>query len=165
MSKTSYLDKSNRIQRLLGLLRSDDIWTTERLARELEISHRTLMRDLNDLKKEGYPIESDRGRGGGIRLSGRYGIGRLSLSHYEVINMLVSMAICESLNSPFLSDQLRSVRFKNAQSFPDNQRAIISELRKRILVGQTASLEVQKSYSKVKESILKPITSSFFESL
>ena len=74
MGKGNLKSKNDRFSRLLGLLRSDEHWTTNTLAEEVEVSHRTLMRDLSELQEAGYPIETDRGRGGGIRLSGRWGI-------------------------------------------------------------------------------------------
>ena len=90
MPKNDIRSVQNRISQLLGLLRSNDHWTTMALAHALEVSHRTLMRDLEELKSQGYPIEADRGRGGGIRLNGRWGIDRLNITNQEVISLLIS---------------------------------------------------------------------------
>ncbi len=163
MSKSSLVEQENRKQRLLGLLRSETFWITSHLARELNISLRTLMRDLSSLKEQGYPLETERGRGGGVRLNDRWGISKLHLNHLEVINLLVSLAITEKLNSPLLTSESRSISQKIAISFPPAQRQVISELRKRILTSELASQEVMQTYGKVKNQVTKVISHAFFE--
>jgi len=140
MAKGSLRNKQDRLDRLIGLLRSDGIWTTKRLCAQINASPRTLMRDLAELRDLGYPIESDRGRGGGVRLNGRWGIDRLSLSDQELINLLVSLAVSESLKSP-----------------------LMASIRTRILIGEQASEEVIASYKTPKPEIIDPITLSFFK--
>ena len=88
MLKTNFKSRTERRNRLIGLLRSEEYWKTSELREHMGISQRTLMRELADLKEHGYPIESDRGRGGGVRLNGRWGIERLQLSHKEVAELL-----------------------------------------------------------------------------
>jgi len=163
MAKGSLRNKQDRLDRLIGLLRSDGIWTTKRLCAQINASPRTLMRDLAELRDLGYPIESDRGRGGGVRLNGRWGIDRLSLSDQELINLLVSLAVSESLKSPLMASSVKSVRQKIAQSFPNRQRQMINQLRTRILIGEQASEEVIASYKTPKPEIIDPITLSFFK--
>jgi hypothetical protein len=51
--------------------------TAGELAEELGASLRTLNRDLGLLRDSGLPIESDRGRGGGLRLKRNWALGRL----------------------------------------------------------------------------------------
>jgi predicted DNA-binding transcriptional regulator YafY len=120
------------------------------------------MRDLAELRESGYPIESDRGRGGGIRLTGRWGIDRLSLSDQEVISMLVALAISESLKSPILGASVKSVRQKITQSFPSKQRQLINKLRTRVLVGDRASELVVNNYVEPRPQVIGDVESSFF---
>ncbi|MCJ8312430.1 MAG: HTH domain-containing protein, partial [Pseudomonadales bacterium] len=70
MTNNSFEQRTQRRSRLIGLLRSEDHWKTADLREQLGVSQRTLMRELSELRQAGYPIESDRGRGGGIRLNG-----------------------------------------------------------------------------------------------
>jgi predicted DNA-binding transcriptional regulator YafY len=72
MAKVSFEQRVERRNRLIGLLRSEEHWKTSDLRDHLGISQRTLMRELAELRIAGYPIESDRGRGGGVRLFGRH---------------------------------------------------------------------------------------------
>lgn len=163
MGKGNLKSKNDRISRLLGLLRSDEHWTTTSLADELEISHRTLMRDLSDLKDAGYPIEADRGRGGGTRLSGRWGIEKLNLSNKEAISLLLSLSVTEALTQNTNDLGAKELKQKIANAFPDNQRKTISELRKRILIGKTASTEVLINFTKASDLVWNGVMSSFFE--
>jgi predicted DNA-binding transcriptional regulator YafY len=164
MGKSDLKTKNDRARRLLGLLRTEEHWTTHHLASELNISHRTLMRDLEELKEAGYPIEADRGRGGGIRLSGRWGIERLNLNNQEAITLILSLSITEALTSNDNDLGTKPLKQKIASAFPETQRKKINDLRKRILIGQLASNDVLKSYKSTPKHIWDQAMAGFLES-
>ena len=164
MGKSDLKTKNDRTSRLLGLLRTEEHWTTHHLASELNISHRTLMRDLEDLKEAGYPIEAERGRGGGVRLSGRWGIERLNLTNKEAISLLLSLSVTEALTERSNDLGAKGLKQKIAIAFPETQRKAIGELRKRIFIGKLASDAVLRSYNKVNSKIWEDVIVSFFES-
>lgn len=62
------MDPAIRLLRLLSVLQSRPLWEGEELARRLEITGRTLRRDVARLRELGYPVEAVPGRGGGYRL-------------------------------------------------------------------------------------------------
>ena len=161
MTSTSFEQRAERRTRLIGLLRSEEHWTTSDLREQLGISQRTLMRELADLREAGYPIESDRGRGGGIRLDGRWGIERLHLTHHEVVELLLSLAVMESLKSPLLTSNLKSIKQKLFQAFPQNQRSAVSDIRKRIMIGFDAKSHVVSHYETPDEQISEMIAEAF----
>ena len=164
MQRTNALSRLQRLEEILGLLRATDSAKAHELAAQLGVSLRTLMRDLSLLREQGYPIESDSGRGGGVRLHRHYGIGRLMLSYKEVVDLLLSITIIERLGSPILLRNLKSVRNKLALSFPDAYRRNLQQLRKRILVSEAASLSVLESYPKNFTSPVEDrIHEAFFE--
>ncbi|MGK0272589.1 MAG: putative DNA-binding transcriptional regulator YafY [Cocleimonas sp.] len=162
MLKTNFKNRTERRNRLIGMLRSEDYWKTSDLREHLKISQRTLMRELAELKDAGYPIESDRGRGGGIRLNGRWGIERLVLSHKEVVELILSLAIMESLNLPLLTGNLTAIRQKLFQTFPENQRGIVSNIRKRILISKHTKTTETSHLSVPMQDISEKISESFF---
>ena len=161
MAKTSFDTRVQRRQQLIGLLRSEAIWTSAELRQELDVSQRTLMRELASLRESGYPIESDRGRGGGIRLTGRWGVERLTLDHEEVTELLFALAVMESLQSPLLSGHLKAIKQKLFQAFPNDQRAAVSDLRKRIMIGDKAGTNLVENYTKPPAAVSAHLTDAF----
>lgn len=163
MAKSSFLNRKSRIDQLMGLLHSKDSWTILELSQKLDVSQRTLARDLADVEESGVAIESDRGRGGGVRLRKNWGMGKLQLSHEEIIDLLLSLAIMEKIKSPLMLKNLKSIRLKIAQCFPQEQRSSIESLRKRIRVGSSPKEQLLAVYVLPNQSIIKQLQRSFFE--
>jgi predicted DNA-binding transcriptional regulator YafY len=146
MGTRATASRLDRLEELKGLLKARDHSTAEGLAAELGISRRTLHRDLAILRDSGLPIEAERGRGGGMRLHPNWALGRIYFSAAEAIDLLLSIAIAEQVNSPFLLRQLAGIRRKIVAAFGETHQARIRGLRKRILLGPPASGRVLASY-------------------
>ena len=63
------LDTSTRLLRLLSVLQSRRAWTGAGLAERLEVTPRTLRRDIDRLRSLGYTVAAAAGPGGGYQLS------------------------------------------------------------------------------------------------
>src|SRR5262245_31008150 len=163
MGKGSASDRLERLERLKGLLKASDSMTVKDLARELDVSIRSLSRDIELLRASGVPIEADRGRGGGVRLQRQWSFGRLHLDFEEGIDLLLSIALAEQLNSPLLLKRLRSIRQKLAASFSESQQGRIKMLRNRILIGPPASGRVMESYRLSAPEQATNVARAFFE--
>src|SRR5690625_1989625 len=59
---------SSRMLRLLSLLQTHRYWPGAELAERLEVSARTLRRDVDRLRELGYPVLASRGTDGGYQL-------------------------------------------------------------------------------------------------
>jgi predicted DNA-binding transcriptional regulator YafY len=136
----------DRLDLLLRTLRDRPGVTCGHLARELGVSPRTVFRHLNALRERGYPIEADRGRGGGLRLHPNWGLGRVLLSTEEALCALLSLAVSEKLPFPLFAGELTRARRKLVAAFPLQERRRLGSLRERIFVGAPASERVRASY-------------------
>lgn len=163
MAKSGFQNKKRRQDEILNCLRDRSYWTALELSQRVQVSQRTLMRDLAELRESGIPIEAERGKGGGIRLDGRWGLGRLMLSSTEVISLLLALAIAESIDSPILQSNLSSIRNRISGSFPEQQRKSINELRSRIQIGGNASAPIIDSYEPPNTQTMPLISQSFLD--
>jgi predicted DNA-binding transcriptional regulator YafY len=140
-------DKLDRLDQLIGKLKSGEVYTAGSLAEDLGVSLRTMMRDIKTLRDKGYPIDADKGRGGGVRLYPGWGVGRLTMNYREVIDLLLALNILEKLNSQLFLNNLESVKNKLYASFSDPQRPKIRKIRNRILIGELAPANALQNYS------------------
>lgn len=132
---------------LRGLLASREFWTAQAMAIQLGVSVRTVRRALRALRDQGLEVEAQSGRGGGMRLSGFSGARTVQLQSREVLDLLLALAIAQSLQSPLLLQNVRSLRQKLGNTFAPAQRRQIERLRHRVLVGRVASADVQSTFS------------------
>ncbi|MBB3452848.1 putative DNA-binding transcriptional regulator YafY [Rhizobium sp. BK313] len=153
----------NRLEELKGLLREREHATAAELAAEMGVSLRTLNRDIALLRQSGLPIDADRGRGGGMQLHRSWSLGRLHLDHLETIDLLLSITIAEKVGSPLLLQYLTSIKRKVSAAFAEGYQGRIRDLRRRIIVGGPATLNVVNSYVPPSRANLALVSQAFFE--
>ncbi|MDT7707649.1 MAG: hypothetical protein QOG20_3256 [Pseudonocardiales bacterium] len=82
---------SSRTLRLLSLLQTHRHWPGEGLAGRLEVSVRTLRRDIDRLRELGYPVEASRGVDGGYQLAAGAVLPPLVVDDDEAVAIAVGM--------------------------------------------------------------------------
>jgi predicted DNA-binding transcriptional regulator YafY len=155
------MQRVDRLDLLTRVLRDRPGITVNELARDLGVSARSVFRDIDHLRERGYPIEADRGRGGGLRLHPSWGLGKVLLSSEEALCTLLSLAISEKLSFPIFSSEVSRARKKIVDAFPAAERKRIAPLRERIFVGRPASAAVRGSYANPDTAVMRPLQVAF----
>jgi predicted DNA-binding transcriptional regulator YafY len=81
--------RADRLVRLVLLLQARGQMTARSLARELEVSVRTIYRDLDALSAAGVPVRAESGPGGGCQLMDGYSFALRSLRPEEAEALLI----------------------------------------------------------------------------
>lgn len=84
--------RADRLLSLILLLQARPAVSAPELAARLEVSVRTVMRDVEALSAAGVPVFTERGRRGGIRLLEGYRAGVAHLSHAEGAGLAVGQS-------------------------------------------------------------------------
>lgn len=161
MEKRSITTRLDRLELLKTQLMQEQFCTVAGLADLLGVSPRTITRDLQVLREQGLPIDADRGRGGGVRLDRNWGVGRVNLSYSEAVDLLVSLAVAEQMNSPLFLAQLGSIRRQLLASFSPDKRHKVKDLKARIWIGASASPFVLQSFETAKKPVVQRLHQAF----
>ena len=87
------MDSAERLLKLLALLEGRIDWTAVELARRLEVTTRTVRRDITRLRDLGYPVEAMAGPGGGYRLGAGGKMPPLLLDDEEAVAVALGLRV------------------------------------------------------------------------
>lgn len=128
--------RADRLISLLMLLQSRGKLTAQTLAEELEVSERTIYRDVDALSAAGIPIYGDPGPEGGYSLLDSYRTTLTGLSEGEV-RALFMLTIPSPLVDLGVSDELKAALRKLAASLPAAFSASKETIRQRFYLDPT----------------------------
>jgi predicted DNA-binding transcriptional regulator YafY len=125
--------RADRLLSLVLLLQHRGRMTAGELARRLEVSTRTVLRDVDALSTAGVPVYAERGRHGGFALLPGYSTDLTGLTSEEALALVVAGSRAGSPD-PGLARALASAMRKVVAALPERQRGSATEAASRILV-------------------------------
>lgn len=123
--------RADRLLSLLMLLQIKGQATARELAERLEVSERTIYRDVEALSAAGVPIYAERGSGGGCRLAEGYRTNLTGLTESEV-RTLFTPGVAAPLADLGAGKALEAALLKLLATLPTAHRENIERTRQRL---------------------------------
>lgn len=125
--------RADRLLALMGLLRQHDRLSATELARRLDVSSRTVLRDLDALSLAGVPVYAERGRSGGFSLLAGYRPDVEDLSGEEARALFVAggAGVADALG---LGDAFTQALRKLSTGMPEHQIGQVGHAMERIVI-------------------------------
>jgi predicted DNA-binding transcriptional regulator YafY len=120
---------SSRTLRLLSLLQTHRYWPGEELAGRLEVSIRTLRRDIDRLRELGYPVQASRGVDGGYQLAPGAALPPLVLDDEEAVALAVGLQNAAQGSIAGIAESSVRALTKVTQVMPPRLRRRVEALR------------------------------------
>ena len=119
------LETSARLLRLLSIMQGRRDWTGPELAARLQVTTRTVRKDIDRLRQLGYPVDATPGAGGGYRLGTGAVVPPLLLDDEEAV--AVAVGLRTAANGSVAGIEEASVR-----ALAKLQQLLPSALRRRV---------------------------------
>lgn len=126
-------ETSGRLLRLLGLLQVRRDWRSRELAERLEVTERTVRRDVDRLRALGYPVEARPGLGGGYRLGVGAEMPPLLLDGDEAVALAVALRGAAHVGLAGVEEAALSALTKVEQSLPARYRHRVATLQQAVV--------------------------------
>jgi len=123
-------DTRARMLRLLSLLQTHRDWSGTELAERLEVSPRTLRRDIDRLRVLGYPVQATRGSVGGYRLRAGAALPPLLLDDEEAVAIAVGLRTASA-------GTVAGIEETSVRALAKLEQVLPSRLRRRVNALQT----------------------------
>ena len=121
-------ETSSRLLQLLALLQGRREWPGGELADRLEVSRRTIRRDVERLRELGYPVESITGPAGGYRLRAGTAMPPLLLDDDEAIAIAVGLRTAARASVTGIEETAIRALVKLEQVLPAHLRRRVAAL-------------------------------------
>jgi predicted DNA-binding transcriptional regulator YafY len=139
--------RADRLLSILLLLQTKGRMTAQELAERLEVSERTIYRDLDALSIAGVPVYAERGPGGGCALLESYRTNLTGLTETEV-KALFMFSIPGPLSDLGMSKAFNAALLKLSAALPPTQQDYAEHVRQRLYLDP-----VDWSHSQEQEAV------------
>ncbi|MQY07355.1 helix-turn-helix transcriptional regulator [Actinomadura macrotermitis] len=131
--------RADRLVSLVLLLRQHGRLSASALARELEVSTRTVLRDIEALSAAGVPVYAERGRHGGFALLPGFRTELTGLNHDEALALVIAGSR-RGAQAFGLGSALASAVLKVVDALPEGHRDIAAGAAQRLLIDPEIDL-------------------------
>jgi len=125
--------RADRLLSLLMILQTQGRQTAKSLAEELEVSERTIYRDITALSISGVPVYCERGPGGGVELIESYRTNLTGLSRQEV-QALFMLSIPAPMMELGVSQEMKAALLKLSAALPSTLKQAEGSVRQRVYI-------------------------------
>lgn len=154
--------RADRLVSLVLLLRQRGRLSATALARELEVSTRTVLRDIEALSAAGVPVYAERGRHGGFALLPGFQTELTGLNHDEALALLVAGSR-RGAQAFGLGSALASAMLKVIDALPERYRDVAAGAVERLLIDpETDLLSRRLVAEEVPDSIVAEVRHAVF---
>src|ERR1700732_4849396 len=127
------LQTSARLLRLLSLFQAQRYWSGADLSSRLDITGRTLRRDVDRLRSLGYPVHSTSGAAGGYQLGAGSTIPPLLLTDEEAVAVAIGLRTAANGALSGIEEASLGALLKLEQVMPARLRSRVSALHSFIV--------------------------------
>ncbi|MER7403830.1 WYL domain-containing protein [Streptomyces sp. NPDC000070] len=131
--------RADRLVSMVLLLRQHGRLSATALARELEVSTRTVLRDIAALSAAGVPVYAERGRHGGFELLPGFRTELTGLNHDEALALLIAGSR-RGAQAFGLGSALASAMLKVVDALPESHRDTAAGAVQRLLIDPETDL-------------------------
>ena len=154
--------RADRLVSLVLLLRQRGRLSADTLARELEVSTRTVLRDVEALSAAGVPVYAERGRHGGFALLPGFRTELTGLNHDEALALLVAGSR-RGAQVFGLGSALASAMLKVVDALPESYRDTASDAVGRLLIDPPTDLLSRRQVAEeIPDSIVAAVRRAVF---
>lgn len=167
--------RADRLFEIVHHLRGRHLTTAAQLAEWLEVSERTIYRDIADLIASGVPIDGEAGVG--YRIAAHFDLPPIMFTHNEIDSLVSGARLIQAWGSASLAAGARSAIAKISAVLPPDKRrtldstplfapsyffdanlsAHMDELRKAINESRYADLHYADSEARMSERRVRPL--------
>ena len=126
-------DPTGRVLELLSLLQTHRFWSGSELAERLDVSERTLRRDVDRLRTLGYLVDATPGVAGGYRLAAGNHLPPLLLDDDEAVAIAVGLRAASEAAIEGIEDTSVRAMAKLEQVLPDRLRRRVAALNSSVV--------------------------------
>ncbi|HLG97277.1 MAG TPA: YafY family protein [Bryobacteraceae bacterium] len=147
------LNTSARLLRLLSLFQAQRYWPGAALCDRLEVTARTLRRDVDRLRSLGYPVHSTSGIAGGYQLAAGATLPPLLLDDEEAVAVAVGLRTAAS-------GSVAGIEESSVRALAKLEQVLPSRLRRRVEALHSAVVPMPNTFEKVNAAMLASIASA-----